>query len=158
MYPPHLNRLSGSENVPVRRLLQRNIVGIEARIDIIQGRFKMSQEMRPGDREGVVKDLLGWAARRLRESQFWSKNVACFMTRRNRELRRRVNISFLETHNKTEGSQVNPPPVVHFHSEKHVPHERDCILELEDGGHTQLYCISFIIVHIQVIQSHAPRM
>ncbi|KAJ5766313.1 FMN-binding domain-containing protein [Penicillium nucicola] len=36
-------------------LLQRNIVGIEIRIDKIQGKFKMSQEMRPGDREGVVQ-------------------------------------------------------------------------------------------------------
>ena len=35
-------------------LMQRNIVGIEIRIEKIQGKFKMSQEMRPGDREGVV--------------------------------------------------------------------------------------------------------
>ncbi|KAH2531008.1 hypothetical protein KXW97_000666, partial [Aspergillus fumigatus] len=32
----------------------RNIVGIEIRIEEIQGKFKMSQEMKPGDREGVV--------------------------------------------------------------------------------------------------------
>ncbi|KAE8151435.1 transcriptional regulator [Aspergillus avenaceus] len=36
-------------------LMQRNIVGIEIRIEKIQGKFKMSQEMRPGDREGVEK-------------------------------------------------------------------------------------------------------
>lgn len=36
-------------------LMQRNIVGIEIKIHKIQGKFKMSQEMRPGDREGVVK-------------------------------------------------------------------------------------------------------
>lgn len=35
-------------------LKQRNIVGIEIRIEKVQGKFKMSQEMRPGDREGVV--------------------------------------------------------------------------------------------------------
>ncbi|KAH1268122.1 hypothetical protein KXW28_003445 [Aspergillus fumigatus] len=34
--------------------MQRNIVGIEIRIEEIQGKFKMSQEMKPGDREGVV--------------------------------------------------------------------------------------------------------
>ncbi|KAJ5754593.1 FMN-binding domain-containing protein [Penicillium manginii] len=36
-------------------LMQQNIVGIEIRVDKIQGKHKMSQEMRPGDREGVVK-------------------------------------------------------------------------------------------------------
>jgi transcriptional regulator len=36
-------------------LLQRNIVGIQIRITKLQGKFKMSQEMRPGDREGVAK-------------------------------------------------------------------------------------------------------
>ncbi|KAJ5709304.1 transcriptional regulator [Penicillium malachiteum] len=36
-------------------LLKRNIVGIEIEVKKIQGKFKMSQEMRPGDREGVVK-------------------------------------------------------------------------------------------------------
>ncbi|KAJ6012393.1 hypothetical protein N7522_002748 [Penicillium canescens] len=35
-------------------LMQRNIVGIEIRIEKVQGKFKMSQEMKPGDREGVV--------------------------------------------------------------------------------------------------------
>lgn len=38
-------------------LLQRNIVGIEIRIGKIQGKFKMSQEMRIGDREGVAEGL-----------------------------------------------------------------------------------------------------
>lgn len=36
-------------------LMQRNIVGIEIRVGKLQGKYKMSQEMRPGDREGVVK-------------------------------------------------------------------------------------------------------
>ncbi|KAJ5780371.1 hypothetical protein N7457_005531 [Penicillium paradoxum] len=36
-------------------LLKKNIVGIEIRITKLQGKFKMSQEMRPGDREGVVE-------------------------------------------------------------------------------------------------------
>lgn len=36
-------------------LMQRNIVGVQIRIDKIQGKFKMSQEMRPGDREGVAR-------------------------------------------------------------------------------------------------------
>ncbi|CEN60970.1 hypothetical protein ASPCAL07640 [Aspergillus calidoustus] len=35
-------------------ILKRNIVGVEIRIEQIQGKFKMSQEMRPGDREGVA--------------------------------------------------------------------------------------------------------
>lgn len=35
-------------------LMKRNIVGIDIRIEKIQGKFKMSQEMKPGDREGVV--------------------------------------------------------------------------------------------------------
>ncbi|KAL4820392.1 transcriptional regulator [Aspergillus spinulosporus] len=35
-------------------IMQRNIVGIEIRIDQIQGKFKMSQEMKPGDRDGVA--------------------------------------------------------------------------------------------------------
>jgi transcriptional regulator len=36
-------------------LLKKNIVGIEIRITKLQGKFKMSQEMRPGDREGVIQ-------------------------------------------------------------------------------------------------------
>ncbi|KAJ5735430.1 uncharacterized protein N7483_000555 [Penicillium malachiteum] len=36
-------------------LLKRNIMGIEIQVKKIQGKFKMSQEMRSGDREGVVK-------------------------------------------------------------------------------------------------------
>lgn len=36
-------------------LMLRNIVGIQIRIDKIQGKFKMSQEMRAGDREGVAR-------------------------------------------------------------------------------------------------------
>ncbi|KAK9325371.1 putative FMN-binding domain-containing protein [Lipomyces orientalis] len=36
-------------------LMKRNIVGIEIRINKIEGKFKMSQEKPPGDRDGVVK-------------------------------------------------------------------------------------------------------
>ncbi|KAL4891515.1 transcriptional regulator PAI 2-type [Aspergillus ambiguus] len=36
-------------------LMQRNIVGIEIQIRKIEGKFKMSQEMRQGDRDGVVR-------------------------------------------------------------------------------------------------------
>ncbi|KAJ5778123.1 hypothetical protein N7520_001369 [Penicillium odoratum] len=36
-------------------LLKKNIIGIEIRIERLQGKFKMSQEMGRGDREGVVK-------------------------------------------------------------------------------------------------------
>lgn len=36
-------------------LLQRNIVGIQIRINKIEGRFKMSQEMGRGDRDGVAR-------------------------------------------------------------------------------------------------------
>ncbi|KAJ5103598.1 hypothetical protein N7532_004127 [Penicillium argentinense] len=36
-------------------ILKRNIVGIEIRITKIEGKYKMSQEMRPGDREGVIE-------------------------------------------------------------------------------------------------------
>ncbi|KAJ5212885.1 hypothetical protein N7449_000054 [Penicillium cf. viridicatum] len=40
-------------------LLQRNIVEIEIRIEKIQGKFKTSQQMKVGDREGVA---MGFAA------------------------------------------------------------------------------------------------
>ncbi|TKA29667.1 Uncharacterized protein B0A49_13826, partial [Cryomyces minteri] len=36
------------------QLLQKNIIGIEIVIDRLEGKFKMSQEMGQGDREGVV--------------------------------------------------------------------------------------------------------
>ncbi|KAL4958796.1 uncharacterized protein BDV14DRAFT_194291 [Aspergillus stella-maris] len=36
-------------------LLKKNIIGIEITIDRLQGKFKMSQEMGQGDREGVIK-------------------------------------------------------------------------------------------------------
>ncbi|CAI7656606.1 unnamed protein product [Penicillium manginii] len=39
-------------------LMQQNIVGIEIRVDKIQGKHKMSQEMRPGDREGNAISFL----------------------------------------------------------------------------------------------------
>lgn len=35
-------------------LLKKNIIGIEITIDRLQGKFKMSQEMGQGDREGVI--------------------------------------------------------------------------------------------------------
>ena len=41
-------------------LLKKNIIGIHITIDRLQGKFKMSQEMRLGDRDGIVqgfKDL-----------------------------------------------------------------------------------------------------
>ncbi|KAJ8097198.1 putative FMN-binding domain-containing protein [Lipomyces tetrasporus] len=36
-------------------VMKRNIVGIEIRVNKIEGKFKMSQEKPPGDRDGVVK-------------------------------------------------------------------------------------------------------
>lgn len=36
-------------------LLKKNIIGIEIRLERLQGKFKMSQEMGKGDREGVIK-------------------------------------------------------------------------------------------------------
>lgn len=36
-------------------LLQKNIIGIEIKLDRLEGKFKMSQEMPLGDRQGVVK-------------------------------------------------------------------------------------------------------
>lgn len=36
-------------------LLQKNIIGIEIRIDRLEGKFKMSQELPEGDREGVIQ-------------------------------------------------------------------------------------------------------
>ncbi|KAL4786380.1 hypothetical protein BJX76DRAFT_346365 [Aspergillus varians] len=36
-------------------LLKKNIIGIEITIDRLQGKFKMSQEMGQGDREGIIK-------------------------------------------------------------------------------------------------------
>lgn len=36
-------------------LLKKNIIGIEIRIDRLQGKFKMSQEMGLGDRQGVIE-------------------------------------------------------------------------------------------------------
>ncbi|OJJ71066.1 hypothetical protein ASPBRDRAFT_126631 [Aspergillus brasiliensis CBS 101740] len=38
-------------------ILKKNIIGIEIRIERLQGKFKMSQEMGKGDREGVVSGL-----------------------------------------------------------------------------------------------------
>ena len=44
-------------------ILKKNIIGIEIKIDRLQGKFKMSQEMGKGDREGIVNgfDSLGTA-------------------------------------------------------------------------------------------------
>ena len=36
-------------------LLQKAIIGIEIKLDRLEGKFKMSQDKTPGDREGVVK-------------------------------------------------------------------------------------------------------
>lgn len=36
-------------------LLRKNIIGIEISIERLEGKFKMSQELRKGDREGVIK-------------------------------------------------------------------------------------------------------
>ncbi|KAH8167178.1 hypothetical protein CIB48_g1092 [Xylaria polymorpha] len=36
-------------------LLQKNIIGIEIEIDRLEGKFKMSQEMSVGDRQGVIE-------------------------------------------------------------------------------------------------------
>ena len=41
--------------VPYVDLLKKNIIGIEIRLERLQGKFKMSQEMRSGDREGVER-------------------------------------------------------------------------------------------------------
>ncbi|KAI5458697.1 transcriptional regulator PAI 2-type [Mariannaea sp. PMI_226] len=38
-------------------LLKKNIIGIEITIDRLEGKFKMSQEMGKGDREGVIAGL-----------------------------------------------------------------------------------------------------
>ncbi|OGM42311.1 kinesin light chain [Aspergillus bombycis] len=37
------------------RVLKRNIVGLSVEVDRIEGKVKMSQERKPGDRQGVVK-------------------------------------------------------------------------------------------------------
>lgn len=41
--------------VPYIELLKKNIIGIEIRIERLEGKFKMSQEMGVGDRKGVVE-------------------------------------------------------------------------------------------------------
>ena len=40
--------------IPYVDLLKKNIIGIEIRLERLQGKFKMSQEMGKGDREGVI--------------------------------------------------------------------------------------------------------
>lgn len=40
-------------------LLKKNIIGIEIRIERLQGKVKMSQEMKEGDREGVIEGFEG---------------------------------------------------------------------------------------------------
>ncbi len=39
---------------PFLRIMQKNIIGIEIAIDRLEGKFKMSQELREGDRRGVI--------------------------------------------------------------------------------------------------------
>lgn len=41
--------------VPYIEIMKKNIIGIEIRIERLQGKFKMSQELAKGDREGVIK-------------------------------------------------------------------------------------------------------
>ncbi|KAH7227563.1 hypothetical protein BKA60DRAFT_123319 [Fusarium oxysporum] len=36
-------------------LMKKNIIGIEISIHRLEGKFKMSQEMRKGDRDGVIQ-------------------------------------------------------------------------------------------------------
>jgi len=38
-------------------LLRKTIVGFEVRVTRLEGKFKMSQELKEGDREGVIKGL-----------------------------------------------------------------------------------------------------
>lgn len=40
-------------------LLQKNIIGIEIQVERLEGKFKMSQEMPEGDREGVIAGFEG---------------------------------------------------------------------------------------------------
>ena len=40
---------------PYIKLLQKNIIGIEITIERLEGKFKMSQEMQRGDRDGVIQ-------------------------------------------------------------------------------------------------------
>ncbi|KAF4950087.1 hypothetical protein FGADI_8426 [Fusarium gaditjirri] len=40
-------------------LMKKNIIGIEISIHRLEGKFKMSQEMRKGDRDGVIKGFGG---------------------------------------------------------------------------------------------------
>ncbi|KMU88167.1 negative transcriptional regulator [Coccidioides immitis H538.4] len=49
---------------PYVEILRKGIIGIEIKVDRLQGKFKMSQEMSKGDREGVVRgfDALGTEA------------------------------------------------------------------------------------------------
>lgn len=48
-------------------MLRTNIIGIEIEIETLEGKFKMSQEMRKGDRDGVVEGLLGLETETARE-------------------------------------------------------------------------------------------
>jgi predicted FMN-binding regulatory protein PaiB len=41
------------------RLLKKNIIGISIQIDRLEGKFKMSQEMGVGDREGIIQGFQG---------------------------------------------------------------------------------------------------
>ena len=48
-------------------MLRTNIIGIEIEIEKLEGKFKMSQEMRKGDRDGVVAGLQGLESETARE-------------------------------------------------------------------------------------------
>lgn len=49
----------GDAPVSYVELLKKNIIGIEIRIERLQGKCKMSQEMGMGDREGVIRGFEG---------------------------------------------------------------------------------------------------
>ncbi|EPE02679.1 transcriptional regulator [Ophiostoma piceae UAMH 11346] len=40
-------------------ILRRNIIGIDIKLDTLEGKFKMSQEMRAGDRAGILEGFRG---------------------------------------------------------------------------------------------------
>ncbi|GMK54129.1 hypothetical protein CspeluHIS016_0107150 [Cutaneotrichosporon spelunceum] len=71
---PHENKWKVSD-APERytELLKKAIIGLEIKIDRIEGRFKLSQEMADGDWSGVVK---GFAALGTPEGLTMSKMVA----------------------------------------------------------------------------------
>lgn len=45
----------GEAPVPYIEIMKKNIIGVEIRIERLQGKFKMSQELAEGDRQGVIE-------------------------------------------------------------------------------------------------------